>query len=248
MSVYIACEQCQKRLKIPEEILGRSIECPSCGTVFKSNPSMVVTSKPAAPPPVATDEDEEDVVAMRKKVAAVEDDEDMPKPRKKAAVLDDDDTVTVKKKPAARDGDDEDEEEDRPARAKKRRPADEDEDDEDEEEEGSTERKRTPWYLLLPLVILSLLGIGIAFLWVLGFVWLKNAGYDFINIDQEKNIAWDTKMWIGIPVAAVVTLLCLVFSLIQMRAWLRFLLVFLLLLLGYGGSFAVVHWWRDLPF
>ena len=32
------------------------------------------------------------------------------------------------------------------------------------------------------------------------------------------------------------------------RAWLRFLLVLIVLGVGFGGSFATIHWWNSLPF
>ena len=73
-------------------------------------------------------------------------------------------------------------------------------------------------------------------------------GWDFIDVKPENSISYDTKMYVGIGVAGAVVLLCLFFSLIPIRSWLRFVLVLFFLILGYGGSIAAVHWWNELPF
>jgi hypothetical protein len=209
---------------------------------------------------VAPDEDEP-AARPRKKVAPLDEEEDvLPAKKKKAAALDDEeeDVRPAKKKPAALADEDEDEapakpakkkaaveeedEDDRPARPKKRRPVDEDEDEEEDEEEDRPRKgkRRTPWYVMLPLLVLSFCGIGLAWMWTLGFTWLE--------LDKGLDLSFDSRMWIGIGTGAGTTLLCLIFSLIPVRAWLRFLLVLLFLGIGYGGSFAAIHWWKDLPF
>ncbi len=240
MSVYIPCEHCQKRLKIPENVVGRSIKCPACNGVFKSDPAKVLPFEEAAPV-----------------VAIIEDEaEEQPKPRKKAAVLDDDEDAIIpaKKKAAVEDDEDEDEvrppkkivvveddeDDDVPARPKRRRAAEEDDEEDEEDERPRKGRRRTPWYVMLPLLLLSFTGVGLAWLWTIGFTWL--------NIDRQVNMQFDSRMWVGISLAVGVTLLCLICSLIPVRSWLRFLLVLAILALGYGGSFATVYWWTSLPF
>jgi hypothetical protein len=262
MSVYIACDKCQKRLKIPENVLGRSIKCPSCGAVFKSDATKVLPATPAEAPAhavttpkhtaPATHEEDAEIVPARKKAAA-RDDADSPKPRKKAAVEDEDEDVIPAKKKAVAD-EDEDEvemrparkkaaaaEDDEPMRGKRRRAADYDDEDaealemDDEPRKG---RRRTPWYVMVPLLLLSFLGVGLAWVWTLLFTALE--------MDRGVNLSFDSRMWIGIGLGVGITLFCLIFSLIPVRAWLRFLLVFLFLGLGYGGSFLVMHFWKDL--
>jgi hypothetical protein len=281
MSVYLACEQCQKRLKIPENVVGRSIKCPACGAVFKSDPSKVLPGKSAPRPvmeerePVAVvpqraareaeededvlparkkpavldDDDEDEVLPVKKGSLSLDDDEDEVRPPKKKAVVEEEDEEAIevqpaKKKPAAVEGDEDEDE--RPA--KKKRVVDEDEEDEDEEEKPKKGKRRTPWYVMLPLIVLSLSAAGIGYLWAIGFTWMTANGYDFISVKAEQDISFDTKVMVGIATAGAVLLLCLIFSLLRLRAWLRFLLVFLFLGLGYGGSLAAVHWWKDLPF
>jgi hypothetical protein len=197
MPVYIACDKCHKRLKIPENVLGHSIKCPACNSVFQADPAKVLPAEPAVHT-AALAEDDDVPVARRKKAAPVEDDE--------------------------------------PPRARRRRRADyDDEDYEDEVEDG---KARTPWYVMLPLLILSFSAIGLALMWPVGFSWL--------NVDHNVDLSFESRMWIGIAGAIVLTLLCLVVSLLSARGWLRFLIVLLLLAVGYGASFAVVHWWKDL--
>jgi hypothetical protein len=238
MSVYIACDKCDKRLKIPEEVVGRPIKCPVCGSVFKATPEKVVPGEEAAVAPVRlapAAHKEEGVVPIRKKPAVLDDeDEDMPKPRKKTAPAEDEEgIVPAVRKPAAVEDDDED----RPAR-RRRRVADEDE----AEEPAKKGKRRTAWYVMLPLLILSLCGAGLAALWTIGF--------SYLDMDRGlKHLGnFDTKVWIGVATAGAVTLLCLIFSLIPVRAWLRFLLVLFFLAVGYCGSFAAIHWWNELPF
>jgi hypothetical protein len=291
MPVYIACDKCQKRLKIPEDVIGRSIKCPSCGSVFKADPAKAAAAVAPAPAPVpkhpapaALEDEPDDVVPPPRKPAALDDeDEDMPKPRKKAAALDEDEeaevaprkkaaaldedeevAVTPRKKPAVPAAEDEprpakrkadddadeprpakkraadDEDDDRPARAK-RRPADEDEEEKAEEDTKAKKGKRgTPWYVLLPLLLLSFSGLGIGMLWSIGFSWL--------DLDRKLTLSPESKEWIGIGVAVHVTVFCLIFAMLPNKTWLRFLLVIFVLALGYGESFAIVYWWTDTPF
>jgi hypothetical protein len=260
MSVYIACDHCQKRLKVPEEVVGRAIKCPSCGGVFQSDATKVLpdTAAPVqhAVPPVAEVESEAPVRATKKAVARQDQEGDLPRPRKKAALLDDDqEAVVPAKKKAAVVGDEdedevrprkkkavavEDDDEEAPVPSRRKRRADEDEDEAEEEDRPRRGKRRTPWYVMLPLLILSFLGVGLPWLWAVGFTWL--------DMDRGVRLSFDSRVWIGISVGVGVTLLCLICSLIPARAWLRFLIVLILLALGYGGSFATIHWWNDLPF
>jgi len=212
------------------------IKCPACGSVFKAEPEKVHPAE-AAPAP-AVEERQTAAVARHRTAPTVREDadEDLPKPRKKAAARDEDEgAISPVKKKAVAIADDED---DRPARKKKRVV----EDEEDEiEEVAKPAKRRTPWYVMLPLLVLSLCGAGLAALWTIGF--------SFLDMDRGlRHLDFDTKVWIGVASAGAVVLLCLIFSLIPARGWLRFLLVFLFLGLGYGGSFAAIHWWNDLPF
>jgi hypothetical protein len=297
MPVYIPCEKCQKRLKIPENVLGKSIKCPACGSVFKADPEKATPAEakpapaPAAPPPhpvpVAHEGEEEPVAARAaKKVVPLDEDEDAPRPAKKAVTLDDDegeeDVRPAKKKAVVEEEedveevrpakkavvlDDEDEEaparpakkkaagedegeearpakkkaavaedeDEKPARAKKKRPAEEDEAGEDEgADKPKKGKRRTPWYVMLPLLLLSLSAVGLFWLWSLGPA--------EVGMDRTMGIDIGMAPWIGIGLAGGVALICLIVSLLSARAWLRLLLVFLLILLSYGVSLGLMAW------
>ncbi len=45
MSEIVSCPQCQRQLRIPDELLGQLVKCPSCGTTFAG-----VAGTPPAPP------------------------------------------------------------------------------------------------------------------------------------------------------------------------------------------------------
>lgn len=47
MPEIVSCPQCQRQLRIPDELLGSSVKCPSCGTTF------IGTAASAAPQPGA---------------------------------------------------------------------------------------------------------------------------------------------------------------------------------------------------
>jgi predicted Zn finger-like uncharacterized protein len=51
----INCPQCQRQLRVPEEMLGRLVKCPTCSTTFTvgaaAEPAAVVPSEPAPAPP-----------------------------------------------------------------------------------------------------------------------------------------------------------------------------------------------------
>src|SRR5947209_20560053 len=99
MPSIISCPSCQKQLKVPDELIGKSVKCPGCKETFTAQ----ALSKSSAAPP------REEVVE---------------KPRKKAAPPPDDeeDDDEAPRKPVKRRAADEDEDEDeRPSQRVKRR-------------------------------------------------------------------------------------------------------------------------------
>jgi predicted Zn finger-like uncharacterized protein len=72
MPETVQCPDCQSKLKVPETLLGKSVKCPKCGSVFKAAagdaaeapvPEAPVRERPAArprtPPPEPDEEFEE---------------------------------------------------------------------------------------------------------------------------------------------------------------------------------------------
>lgn len=52
MSEVVSCPECQRRLAVPAELLGRSVRCPSCGATFPAQPaSSAAPVSPAPQPP-----------------------------------------------------------------------------------------------------------------------------------------------------------------------------------------------------
>jgi hypothetical protein len=194
----------------------------------------------AAPPPkkkAAVIEEDEDEPKPKKKAAVVEDDEEEPKPKKKAAVVEDDDEEEPKpkKKAVAAAEDDEEEpkpkkkaaavvdEDDEPAKPAKKKKAEvvEEEGDEDEDKPKKKAKVKAPWYLflfsLLPLVLVIAVPFGVPY--------AGSVKSDFM-----------TDLYAGIGIAAGTTLLCLLLTVLPFPRWLRVLLVFFFLLVGFGAA------------
>lgn len=92
MPEVISCPQCQKKLRVPEELLGQEVRCPTCNQTFTAEVRPPVTP-PAPEPP---ERDEEPVYRP------------LDEPRRRRAVR--------------RFDDDDDEEDDRPRRRRSRTP------------------------------------------------------------------------------------------------------------------------------
>jgi predicted Zn finger-like uncharacterized protein len=46
--IIIRCPSCPRQLRVPDDLLGQEVKCPSCGVVFTASDS----AEPAAPPPI----------------------------------------------------------------------------------------------------------------------------------------------------------------------------------------------------
>jgi predicted Zn finger-like uncharacterized protein len=51
MPINTDCPSCNRKLRVPDELLGKKVKCPTCGTVFQADES-------AAPSPAVREEDE----------------------------------------------------------------------------------------------------------------------------------------------------------------------------------------------
>lgn len=60
MSTVAECPSCARKLRVPEDLLGRKVQCPSCGTQFMAtSPDSAPAKVPDdAPAPVPEDDDE----------------------------------------------------------------------------------------------------------------------------------------------------------------------------------------------
>src|SRR5471030_2401453 len=90
MSHLIACPDCKKQLQVPDDLIGKSVQCPECQHTFSAETldQEVITSTPSKPA-------------------------NLPVPIKKRSAWDkqDDDDEVVKKRPRKSDYDDDDDDE-----------------------------------------------------------------------------------------------------------------------------------------
>jgi predicted Zn finger-like uncharacterized protein len=67
MSLVIRCPSCPRQLRVPDDLLGQQVKCPSCGAVFTASEDMGADDTPppqgevAAPEPSLPDDDTEEV-------------------------------------------------------------------------------------------------------------------------------------------------------------------------------------------
>lgn len=87
------CPSCERKVKVPETLMGKKVKCPSCGTVFTAAPAAPAGFDPLEQDPYIFKEEqkEEEPVRKRKRVPDDEDDEEEgdeepeerePKPRR----------------------------------------------------------------------------------------------------------------------------------------------------------------------
>jgi predicted Zn finger-like uncharacterized protein len=123
MPETITCPECAKTLRVPDDLLGRTVRCPSCKATFTAegnpepNQDLVFDEKPSSPerrPRREDDSDEERPVRKRES-------------RREEAEEDE----RVRERPRSRRRDFDEEEDERPRR--RRRDEDDEEDDEDYE-------------------------------------------------------------------------------------------------------------------
>jgi predicted Zn finger-like uncharacterized protein len=140
MPEVVSCPDCQSKLRVPDNLLGKKVKCPKCSNAFTARldqPDVeeqprqpAVKARKAAPPP--RDEEEEEAPRSRKPARREEEFEDEPASRRR------------------RSAPPRDEEEDEAPRSRRRREEDEDEeprgrrrrDEEDEDYEVGSIRKQ----------------------------------------------------------------------------------------------------------
>lgn len=137
MPIALECTSCEAKLKVADNLAGRSIKCPKCGNVTKvpaagGAPAAPAAKKPAPQPAKA-------LATAAKKPKPVEEDEDLEEDLDDANVKS---NRPVKK--SRRDEDDEDEDDENVrsvAGAKKKSKRDEEDEDEDEPKVKSASKK-----------------------------------------------------------------------------------------------------------
>jgi predicted Zn finger-like uncharacterized protein len=129
----VSCPECKRNLRVPEELIGKLVKCPTCGQTFNADP--VTQAPPPEPPPAPREEKP----ARTSKVTRDKDE-------------DEDDEERSRRRRSRRDDDDDD---DRPRRRRSRFSRD----DEDDDEDDDRRRRRRD---LVPHRGSSVVGLGIA--------------------------------------------------------------------------------------
>lgn len=93
----VACPECHKKLRVPEELLGKQVKCPTCSHVFTAE----LGQEPAVPPPTASGP-----LRTSPSARAGEDDEEERRPARRSRVEDDDDDDDRPRRRSRRDDDD----------------------------------------------------------------------------------------------------------------------------------------------
>jgi predicted Zn finger-like uncharacterized protein len=119
-SELVSCPECQRKLRVPEDLLHKLVKCPTCGQTFTADPAAL---PPPPPPP-------EDRPARPSKVSR-DDDEDEE---------DDEDRSRRRRRSSRRDRDDEDDD-DRPRRRRSRFSRDDDDVDDDDDDRPRRRRR-----------------------------------------------------------------------------------------------------------
>jgi predicted Zn finger-like uncharacterized protein len=126
-SELVSCPDCQRKLRVPNELIGKTVKCPTCGHTFTADPTI------QAPPPPPPPSPAEDRPARTSKVSRDDRDDDED---------DDEERSRRKRRRSRRDDDDDDDDDDRPRRRSRSRRDDDDDDDDDR-----PRRRRRPRYL-----------------------------------------------------------------------------------------------------
>lgn len=124
MSTIVNCPSCQRKLKVPEELLGKKVKCPGCGGMFEAAEEI-----DESPPPSRPKREE-----SRRSPREEEAERPSERRRRPARDDDDDDEDSRARRPARssrRDEYDDDEDDDRPRRATRSSRLEEDDDDDD---------------------------------------------------------------------------------------------------------------------
>ncbi len=124
-SELVSCPECQRKLRVPNDLIGKLVKCPTCGHTFTADP----VNQAPPPEPVAKAESRP---ARTSKVSRDEKDEDEDE--------DEDRSRRRRLRSSRRDDDDEDDD-DRPRR-RKRFSRDDDEDDDDDDDRPRRSRRR----------------------------------------------------------------------------------------------------------
>lgn len=79
MANVISCPKCERQLRVPDDLLGQSVKCPSCSETFTAALAKKESPPPSAPSRPSSrvrDDDDEDRRPARKRPSRRDDDDD----------------------------------------------------------------------------------------------------------------------------------------------------------------------------
>jgi predicted Zn finger-like uncharacterized protein len=132
----VSCPECQRKLRVPNDLIGKVVKCPTCGQTFTADPAR--QAPPPKPPPTRQEKP-----ARTSKVSR-DDDED------------DDDRSRRRRSRSGRDDDDDD----RPRRRRSRYSRDDDDDDDDYDRRRRQRRDLEP-HRGAAVLTLGIVGLGL---------------------------------------------------------------------------------------
>src|SRR5262245_35393682 len=90
MPHVINCPQCKRQLRVPDELVGTEVKCPSCSVKFRAEAAGGVAAPPAPPPTMEEGiQEKQQSVRPRRRSAAADNDDDVDAgPAPSRAVLD----------------------------------------------------------------------------------------------------------------------------------------------------------------
>jgi predicted Zn finger-like uncharacterized protein len=115
----VSCPECQRKLRVPNDLIGKNVKCPTCGHTFIADP---VNQAPPPPPPPEEKPTRTSKVSRNEKDDD-DDGEDRSRRRRRSSRRDDDDDEDDRPRRRSRysrdDDDDDDDDDDRPRRRRR---------------------------------------------------------------------------------------------------------------------------------
>lgn len=160
----VSCPECKRKLRVPNDLVGKQVKCPTCGQTFTADPAE---HSPPTPPPTADEKP-----ARTSKVGR---DEEEDRSRRRAREDDDDDDEDRSRRRRALSGRDDDDD-DRPRRRSRYSRDDDDDDDDDRRRRnvaphrgGAVMTMGILGLVLTLLPVVPLVGLVLAIIaWVMG--------------------------------------------------------------------------------
>jgi predicted Zn finger-like uncharacterized protein len=206
MPEIVQCPNCDKKLRVPDNLLGKGVKCPGCGKTFSAKAAAgsaadEVQTKPASRRAPDPEPEEEEQKRPTRRRADEDDEEDRPRRRRREDEDDEED------RPRRRRRDDDEEDDDRQRR---RRSRDDDEDDDDDDRPRRRGRRGAASAAAkgpgIALVVTGILGLLIGLFYVIQAI----VGHPLLDPRAQQQAQEPVFLWafalVSLIWGAVVTL------------------------------------------